>query len=159
MTPGAGRNGAATLPPMTYQEHPDEAAELPDAVVKISDALRALHIDPDGGGAIERPAIAAGRLLAAAEILARSVMSSPGDLDGEKCLNDLMHGFYGMVVAFTDTMPVGASAALRGALLEDRLRRAAQQADVAGEEADPLSAALHQTLAEAGRLRTAGNVL
>ncbi|WP_374987183.1 hypothetical protein [Streptomyces fradiae] len=148
---------------MTYQDQPlgeaDEASELPAAVVKISDALRAMHIDPDGGGAIERPAIAAGRLLAAAEILARSVMSSPGDLDGEKCLNDLMHGFYGMVVAFTDRMPAGASAALRAALLEDRLRRAAQQADVAGEEADSLAAALHQALAEAGRLRAAGNVL
>ncbi|MEV6147045.1 hypothetical protein [Streptomyces sp. NPDC051992] len=148
---------------MTYQDHPlgeaDEAPELPDAVVKISDALRALHIDPDGGGAIERPAIAAGRLLAAAEILARSVMSSPGDLDGVKCLDDLMHGFYGMVVAFTDTMPAGASAALRGALLEDRLRRAAQQSDISGEEAERLSVTLHQALAEAGRLRTAGDVL
>ncbi|MEU0256678.1 hypothetical protein ABZ299_30325 [Streptomyces sp. NPDC006184] len=70
-----------------------------------------------------------------------------------------MHGFYGMVVAFTVTMPAGASAALRGALLEDRLRRAAQQADVAGAEADPLSAALHQALAEAGRLHTSGGVL
>ncbi|MER7688642.1 hypothetical protein [Streptomyces sp. NPDC097610] len=148
---------------MTYQEHTlgdaDEAPELPDAVVKISAALRTLHIDPDGGGAVERPAIAAGRLLAAAEILARSVMSSPGDLDGLECLDDLMHGFYGMVVAFSNTMPPGTSAALRGALLEDRLRRAAKQADLASEEADQLSIALHQALAETGRLRTEGTVL
>lgn len=147
---------------MTYQDHTDEsdaAQQLPDAVVKISDALRALHIDPDGGGAIERPAIAAGRLLAAAEILARSVMSSPGDLDGRERLDDLMHGFYGMVVAFSHTMPAGTSSALRGALLQDRLRRAEKQADLAGGEADHLTSVLHQAIEEAGRLRTQSDVL
>ncbi|MFJ8855188.1 hypothetical protein [Streptomyces sp. NPDC102437] len=133
--------------------------EESDAVLKISDALRALHIDPDGGGAIERPAIAAGRLLAAAEILARSVMSSPGDLDGQEQLDDLMHGFYGMVVAFSDTMPAGASSALRGALLQDRLRRAEKQADLAGEEADHLTSVLHEAIEEAGRLRKQSGVL
>ncbi|MFF0142645.1 hypothetical protein ACFYRN_40210 [Streptomyces sp. NPDC005227] len=146
---------------MTYQDHTDEsdaAQQLPDAVVKISDALRALHIDPDGGGAIERPAIAAGRLLAAAEILARSVMSSPGDLDGRERLDDLMHGFYGMVVAFSNTMPAGTSSALRGALLQDRLRRAEKQSDLAGE-ADYLTSVLHQAIEEAGRLRTQSDVL
>ncbi|MGW1101353.1 hypothetical protein ACWD64_37655 [Streptomyces antibioticus] len=135
--------------------HTDES----DAVLKISDALRALHIDPDGGGAIERPAIAAGRLLAAAEILARSVVSSPGDLDGKKQLDDLMHGFYGMVVAFSDTMPAGASSALRGALLQDRLRRAEKQSDLAGEEADHLTSVLHEAIEEAGRLRKQSGVL
>jgi hypothetical protein len=135
--------------------HTDES----DAVLKISDALRALHIDPDGGGAIERPAIAAGRLLAAAEILARSVISSPGDLDGKKQLDDLMHGFYGMVVAFSATMPAGASSALRGALLQDRLRRAEKQSDLAGEEADHLTSALHEAVEEAGRLRKQSGVL
>ncbi|WP_330335759.1 hypothetical protein OHS33_39635 (plasmid) [Streptomyces sp. NBC_00536] len=142
---------------MTYLD--DETPELPDAVVKISDALRALHIDPDGGGAIERPAIAAGRLLAAAEILARSVVSSPGDLDGLERLDDVMHGFYGMVVAFSNTMPAGASSALRGALLQDRLRRAEKQADLSGEEADRLASALAEAIEEAGRLRKEGDVL
>ncbi|MFI7352127.1 hypothetical protein ACIBSR_38475 [Streptomyces sp. NPDC049936] len=133
--------------------------EESDAVRKISDALRALRIDPDGGGAIERPAIAAGRLLAAAEILARSVMSSPGDLDGQEQMDDLMHGFYGMVVAFSATMPAGASSALRGALLQDRLRRTEKQADHAGEEADRLTGVLHEAIEEAGRLRKQSGVL
>ncbi|MFZ3476013.1 hypothetical protein ACODT4_44285 [Streptomyces sp. 2.9] len=149
---------------MTYQDHTvDESyddSQLPFAVEMIGDALRALHIDPDGGGAVKRPAIAAGRLLAAAEILARNVMSSPGDLDGLERLDDLMHGFYGMVVAFSATMPPGTSSALRGALLEDRLRRADKQADLAvGGQADELSAVLHQALAATRRLREQGDVL
>jgi hypothetical protein len=59
-----------------------------------------------------------------------------------------------MFLAFSDTMPPGTSAALRGALLEDRIRRAAKQADFASEEADQLSIGLHQALAETERLRT-----
>lgn len=149
--------------PMTYQEHifdeADEAPEQPVDVAMIGNALRALHIDPDGGGAIESPAIAAGRLLAAAEILARNIMSSPGDLDGRERLDDLMHGFYGTVVAISHTMPAGTSSALRGALLQDRLRRAEKQADLAGEEADRLTSVLHQAIEEAGLLRAQRDVL
>ncbi|MFJ4745440.1 hypothetical protein [Streptomyces sp. NPDC088775] len=137
----------------------DEAPERPGAAQMIGDALRALHIDPDGGGAIERPAIAAGRLLAAAEILARTLMSVPGDPDGEQSTDDLMHGFYGTVVAFSAGMPEGTSSALRGALLEDRLRRAEKQAELTGEEADQLGAALSIALAQTRRLRTQGGVL
>lgn len=148
---------------MTYQDHTfdeaDEAPEQPVDVAMIGNALRALHIDPDGGGAMERPAIAAGRLLAAAEILARNIMSSPGDLDGQERLDDLMHGFYGTVVAISHTMPAGTSSALRGALLQDRLRRAEKQADLAGEEADRLTSVLHQAIEEAGRLRKQRDVL
>ncbi|MFD8385213.1 hypothetical protein ACFV2X_42975 [Streptomyces sp. NPDC059679] len=56
-------------------------------------------------------------------------------------------------------MPAGASSALRGALLEDRLRRAEKQADLTGEEADQLGSALSIALAETRRLRTKGGVL
>lgn len=45
-----------------------------------------------------------------------------------------MHGFYGAIVAISHTMAAGASSALRGALLEDRLRRVEKQAHLAGED-------------------------
>ncbi|WP_433860203.1 hypothetical protein [Streptomyces kronopolitis] len=148
---------------MTHQDDTfdatDEAPARPGAAQMIGNALRALHIDPDGGGAIERPAIAAGRLLAAAEILAHTTVSVPGDPDGQQSTDDLMHGFYGTLVAFSAGMPAGASAALRGALLEDRLRRAEKQADLTGEEADQLGSALSIALAETRRLRAKGGVL
>jgi hypothetical protein len=134
-------------------------AERPNAARMIEKALTALGIDPDGGGAIERPAIAAGRLLAIAEILARTTVSVPGDPDGRQSTDDLMHGFYGMVVAFSKGMPAGASSALRGALLEDRLRRAEKQASFTDEEAHQLGSALSIALAETRRLRTKGGVL
>ncbi|GHJ34310.1 hypothetical protein TPA0910_87430 [Streptomyces hygroscopicus subsp. sporocinereus] len=148
---------------MTHQDDTldttDETPQRPGAAQMISNALRALHIDPNGGGAIERPAIAAGRLLAAAEILARTTVSVPGDPDGQQSTDDLMHGFYETVVAFSAGMPDSTSSALRGALLEDRLRRAEKQASLTGEEADQLSAALSIALAETRRLRTKGGVL
>ncbi|MEU3220139.1 hypothetical protein [Streptomyces sp. NPDC006971] len=148
---------------MTHQDDTldaaGEAPERPGAAQMIDSALRALHIDSEGGGALERPAIAAGRLLAAAEILARTLTSVPGDPDGEQSTDDLMHGFYGTVVAFSAGMPEGASSALRGALLEDRLRRAEKQADLTGEEADQLSSALNIALAQTRRLRIQGGIL
>ncbi|MFD7615694.1 hypothetical protein [Streptomyces sp. NPDC059802] len=142
----------------TASDETDEA-ERPNAARMIEKALTALGIDPDGGGAIERPAIAAGRLLAIAEILARTTVSVPGDPDGQESTDDLMHGFYGMVAAFSKGMPAGASSALRGALLEDRLRRAEKQADLTGEEADQLGSALSIALVETRRLRTKGGAL
>ncbi|MGW1043695.1 hypothetical protein [Streptomyces sp. NPDC002547] len=146
---------------MSHQQAagPGEAPEVPDAVRKIQEALRALHIDPDFGGAYERPAIAAGYLLAAAEILARSATSTPGDLDGTEQLDDVMHGWYGMVVAFAADMPAGASSALRGALLQDRLRRSEKQAELLHEEGDPIASALEDAIAETGRLRRQGGNL
>ena len=137
----------------------DEAERPGGAARMIEKALTAMGIDPVGGGAIERPAIAAGRLLAAAEILARTTVSVPGDPDGQQSTDDLMHGFYGTVVAFSAGMPDNTSSALRGALLEDRLRRAEKQADLTGEEADQLGSALSIALAETRRLRTKGGVL
>ncbi|MEW9521813.1 hypothetical protein [Streptomyces tubercidicus] len=134
-------------------------AARPNAARMIEKALTALGIDPHGGGAIERPAIAAGRLLAIAEILARTTVSVPGDPDGHESTDDLMHGFYGTVVAFSKGMPAGASSALRGALLEDRLRRAEKQATLTGEDADQLGSALSIALAETRRLRTEGGSL
>ncbi|MFB7649441.1 hypothetical protein ACFC0S_15710 [Streptomyces sp. NPDC056084] len=137
----------------------DETPEVPDAVRKIQDALRALHIDPDFGGAYERPAIAAGYLLAAAEILARRATSTPGDPDGAEQLGDVMHGFYGMVVALAPDTEWGPSA-LRGELLQDRLRRCEKQAELLHEDGDPIAAALEDAIAETGRLRRqSGNVL
>lgn len=125
----------------------------------IRDALRALRIDADKGGVIERPAVAAGWLLGAAEILAHNITSSPGDPDGQERLDDLMHGFYGMVVAFSDGTPADTSSALRGALLQDRLRRSGEQADNAGEEADELASVLNRAIEEAGWLRAQPGVL
>jgi hypothetical protein len=138
----------------------NETPELPPGVEKIGNALRALGIDPDGGGAIERPAIAAGRLLGIAEILARNVICTSEDKEGLELLDDLMHGWYGIVVAIADDIPPGASSALRGALLEDRLRRAAMQADsVVGGEGDRLGFALGQALGEAAQLRAQSGLL
>lgn len=136
----------------------DGAPEVPDAVRKIQDALRALHIDPDAGGAYERPAIAAGYLLAAAEILARSATSTPGDPDGTEQLDDVMHGFYGMVVALAPDTEWGSSA-LRGALLQDRLRRCEKQADLLHEDGDRIAAGLEVAIAETGRLRRQGGTV
>ncbi|MGW6202214.1 hypothetical protein ACWF9B_00955 [Streptomyces sp. NPDC055089] len=146
---------------MSHQYTADlgEAPEEPDSVRKVRDALRALHIDPDFGGAYERPAIAAGYLLAAAEILTRSVTSTPEDPDGAEQLDDVMHGFYGTVVALAPDTEWGSSA-LRGALLQDRLRRSEKQAKLLHEEGDPIASALEDAIAATGRLRRqGGNVL
>ncbi|MFF3730887.1 hypothetical protein ACFYXM_11335 [Streptomyces sp. NPDC002476] len=146
---------------MTQQEaaFDDSAVERPGAARMIEQALTAIGVDPHGGGALESPAIAAGRLLAAAEILARTLTSVPDDPDGHQSTDDVMHGWYGTVVAFSAGMPENTSSALRGALLEDRLRRSANQADVTGEEADQLGSALNIAAAETRRLRTKGGVL
>ncbi|MFH8343113.1 hypothetical protein [Streptomyces sp. AM6-12] len=143
--------------------HQDDALDETDnrsaTARMINAALRALHMDPDGGGAIGSPAVAAGRLVAAAEILARALLSVPDDPDGARNMDDLMHGFYETVVAFSNGMPEGTSSALRGALLEDRLRRADRQADLAGEETEQLRTALNFAVREARRLRTKGGIL
>ncbi|MFD3516246.1 hypothetical protein [Streptomyces sp. NPDC058657] len=143
---------------MTYQDTPAdedeyEAPEPPAAVRQVEKALRALGIDPDSGGAYERPAIAAGRLLAAAEVLARDVTCSPDDPNGQEALRDLMHGFFGFVVAFSSGGPTNMSSALRGALLQDRLRRSEYQATHTITESDDLVSALDEAIEEAGRLR------
>ncbi|WP_330242605.1 hypothetical protein [Streptomyces sp. NBC_00525] len=65
-----------------------------------------------------------------------------------------MYGFYGTVVAFSAGMPEGTSSALRGALLENRLRHVEKQADLTGEEADQLVSALSIARAQTRRLRT-----
>jgi hypothetical protein len=152
----------------------------PCSVDSIETALKALGCSLEGG-AWDNPAIAAGQLLAVAELIAQTnghqagqkvideQMADPDNhtlkgtletiaLAGRTGRDDVLHGYYGTVAAIGSVMNIGTSD-LRGGLLETRLARTLTQVENTTHDVRALTAALMSALEEIGRLRRMGNVL
>ncbi|GGN47755.1 hypothetical protein [Streptomyces fuscichromogenes] len=128
----------------------------PISIQQVEQALAALGANP-AGGTVESPVIAVGQLLALCEFIAVANTMENGAVDQDG-LKDLMHGYYGMVVAMAHKLTTDSSG-LRARLAENRLHRTASEADLAGEGADQLSLVLAEAITEIGRLHAQGNIL
>ncbi|MFY0516039.1 hypothetical protein ACOMD4_37490 [Streptomyces anulatus] len=152
----------------------------PTSVESIETALNALGLRLEGG-AWDRPAIAAGQLLAVAELIAQThghqagqkalgeQMADPDNitplgaleaisLAGRTGRDEVLHGYYGTIVALGSAMDIGTSD-LRGGLLETRLARTLTQVENSMHDVSTLTAALTTALEEVGRLRRLDNAL
>ncbi|KIF03618.1 hypothetical protein PL81_23255 [Streptomyces sp. RSD-27] len=150
---------------MTFQD----TTSGPCSVESIESALAALGIRLENA-AWDSPAIAAGQLLAAAELIAQVTGHQAGQKAADEQMADpdnhtplaaleaiaragragrdeVLHGYYGTVIALGSAMDIDTSH-LRGALLETRLARTLTQVENTPADGSALTAALEKALEE-----------